>query len=242
MVFFGSEESAIIPDINIMATTRDFDKKISKVFATRLSALLDARGFPVNMPDRFEALALMFNVSEQAARKWLEGKSVPACGRLISIAIRLDCSIDWLLGHQPSSTPELSERQPEIADLHTSLFASSEWAQNLTPPLGCDLLPVTGISMEPTLRRGDTMVVDLTLDRIEDNEIYVIERGGDYIVRRLQISMNGHEVIVKCDNPKHEREVLKVDNDHIRFVGSGSERIEGGLNILGRVFWAIKKI
>lgn len=222
--------------------SRDFEEKINKIFSGRLAILLDERGFPTKRPERLEALALMFDVSEQAARKWLEGKSVPACWRLISIAIRLDCSIDWLLGHEPKTTPALSEKQPEIADLHTSLFASTEWAQNLTPPLGCDLLPVTGISMEPTLRRGDTMVVDLTVGRIEDNEIYVIERGGDYIVRRLQISMNGLEVIVKCDNPKHEREVLRVDNDRIRFVGSGGERIEGGLNILGRVFWAIKKI
>ncbi|AMO55650.1 LexA family protein [Endozoicomonas montiporae] len=80
-------------------------------FAKRLNQALDKINFPVKGKGRQLELAKMFGISQHAARKWLEGESMPNTKRLPELAGRLQVTTEWLLSGRdlgPSKTGNLS--------------------------------------------------------------------------------------------------------------------------------------
>lgn len=90
------------------------------------------------------------------------------------------------------------------------------------------LISVKGDSMEPTINNGDLILVNIREDRIEDDAIYVLQRDGALIVKRIQRKMDD-SVIIKSDNPLYAQEELD------------SSKAES-LRVLGRVVWFMRKI
>ncbi len=90
------------------------------------------------------------------------------------------------------------------------------------------LISVKGDSMEPTINNGDLILVSTREDRIEDDAIYVLQRDGALIVKRIQRKMDD-SVIIKSDNPLYAQEELD------------SSKAES-LRVLGRVVWFMRKI
>lgn len=85
------------------------------------------------------------------------------------------------------------------------------------------ILTARGDSMEETIRDGDVLLVDTSIDRIRDNAIYVVVYGDMVLVKRVHGRLNGSLQLIS-DNPRYPpEEVTSAEVDQ--------------LNIAGRVMW-----
>lgn len=83
------------------------------------------------------------------------------------------------------------------------------WA---TSRLGSDLsrvrlVTVRGDSMQPTLSAGDVLFVDAEQREYSAEGLYVLSRGGDVFVKRLQMRSRGVLAVIS-DNPVYPVELL----------------------------------
>lgn len=86
------------------------------------------------------------------------------------------------------------------------------------------VISAIGDSMLPTFNDGDILIVDRGIFDLKRDSVYVIARGDELFIKRVQRRFDGG-VTIKSDNPLHGEEVVK-DPD------------AAGLRILGRVVWA----
>jgi phage repressor protein C with HTH and peptisase S24 domain len=90
-------------------------------------------------------------------------------------------------------------------------------------PDAARILTARGDSMEETIRDGDVLLVDTSVNRIRDNSIYVVVYGDMVLVKRIHGRMNGSLQLIS-DNPRYPAEEVSAGEvDH--------------LNIAGRVMW-----
>ena len=86
------------------------------------------------------------------------------------------------------------------------------------------LLTVTGDSMEPLFREGDTLLVDKNDREIVDGRIYVVTLGEELRVKRVQKGVSG--LILHSENPRYadvhvcgpDLEAFRV-HGRVRWVG-----------------------
>jgi len=92
------------------------------------------------------------------------------------------------------------------------------------------LIRVTGDSMEPTLRSGDTILVDRRATRPDREGVYIMRMNDMLLVKRLQALPGG---------------IVKVASDNQAFAAFDVKLadIEGGdITIIGRVVWAGRRL
>ena len=77
--------------------------------------------------------------------------------------------------------------------------------------------------MEPTIRDGDVLLVDTSINAVRDNAIYVVVLGGLVLVKRLQIKRDGSLRLIS-DNDRFEPEDVPA-----------SEAAD--IHVAGRVMW-----
>lgn len=88
----------------------------------------------------------------------------------------------------------------EVEDTFEVLAFREEWLRRRgINPLTTHALTARGDSMEPTIRDGDLLLVDKSIDHVRDNAIYVVVFAGRTLVKRLQLMRNG-SVMIKSDN------------------------------------------
>jgi len=81
------------------------------------------------------------------------------------------------------------------------------------------LIKVDGDSMEPTLRPGDTVLIDVRQNRPADKDgIYVIRNGNGLQVKRVQVELGSGLITVRSDNPVYEAQP-HVNPERLRVVG-----------------------
>ncbi|MXN99402.1 helix-turn-helix transcriptional regulator [Shinella zoogloeoides] len=77
--------------------------------------------------------------------------------------------------------------------------------------------------MEETIRDGDVLLIDTSINRIKDNAIYIVVYGDMVLVKRVHGRLNGSLQLIS-DNPRYPpEEVTSAEVDQ--------------LNIAGRVMW-----
>lgn len=91
-------------------------------------------------------------------------------------------------------------------------------------PFTTHVLTARGDSMEPTIRDGDILLVDTSIDHVADNAIYVVVFAGRTLVKRLQLRRDG-SVLIRSDNSA-------AFEDEIVPAGEVPELI-----VAGRVMW-----
>lgn len=75
-------------------------------------------------------------------------------------------------------------------------------------------LVAVGDSMEPTIRDGDLLLIDRSIDHVMDNGIYVVVLGGYVMVKRMQIRRDG-SVVLRSDNAdRYDDEVVPAEDVH----------------------------
>lgn len=105
----------------------------ARAISERLNEIADDLKLPPKQHGRQTAVAKKWGVSQAAARKWLEGESIPEMHKVIAISRDAQVSIEWLLTGRGSKrisppTPEgtaASAREP-LALYSTEPSAQSE--------------------------------------------------------------------------------------------------------------------
>lgn len=87
-----------------------------QAFSDRMNIALDMSGFPAKGKGRQGSVAKMFGVSQQAARKWLEGESIPDTKRISEIAKKLKVSGEWLITGGGSPKDQISTFAIKLAE------------------------------------------------------------------------------------------------------------------------------
>lgn len=72
-------------------------KNILESFSIRLNQVADLLKIPPVGKNRQSIMGKMFGVSQEAARKWLSGESMPQLAKCIEICTKANVSVDWLL-------------------------------------------------------------------------------------------------------------------------------------------------
>ncbi|CAK0741326.1 hypothetical protein CCP4SC76_100008 [Gammaproteobacteria bacterium] len=115
----------------------------SSSFSFRLNAALNHCQVPAKGQGRQTFVAKMFDVSQNGARKWLEGEGMPKTERIMQIAQRLGVRAEWLLSGQgdmldghaktlPADTPNLRSGDRVLnlpSDLSALFLAYNEGGQ-----------------------------------------------------------------------------------------------------------------
>jgi phage repressor protein C with HTH and peptisase S24 domain len=80
-------------------------------------------------------------------------------------------------------------------------------------------LTARGDSMEETIRDGDVLLVDTSIDRVRDNSIYVVVYGDMVLVKRIHGRINGSLQLIS-DNARYPaEEVSKSEVDLLHIAG-----------------------
>lgn len=108
------------------------------------------------------------------------------------------------------------------------LTISREWLRGNIPMLSSlnnlAVISAFGQSMSPTFSDGDILLVDRGITEAKIDAVFVIGRGDELFVKRIQRRLNG-DIVIRSDNPLFEPEVV---------AGAEVESVR----ILGRVVWA----
>jgi phage repressor protein C with HTH and peptisase S24 domain len=90
------------------------------------------------------------------------------------------------------------------------------------------VISVDGDSMEPTLRPGDSVLIDFRQSNPADKDgIYVIRTGNGLQVKRVQVELGKGLITVRSDNPAYEpQRSLNPDDIHV----------------IGRVIWLGRQV
>lgn len=86
-------------------------------------------------------------------------------------------------------------------------------------PQNLAIIEAFGDSMEPTIADGDQLMLDLAVSDIHSGRIYVLDVGGELLVKRINRRISGH-LVVMSDNPRYPpEEVQPSDANPLRIIG-----------------------
>lgn len=196
------------------------------------------------------AAARAIDISRNTLDLWLKGRSkIPLDGatKLASLGGK---SLDWLVHGKDGAASSGAEGLPdgfvtvpmlqisasagmgrfmspdEVAGAGVAAFRE-DWMRSMgLVPSRTHVLTAVGDSMEPTIRNGDFLLVDRSVDRVLDNGIYVVVLAGLVLVKRVQVRVNG-SLVLKSENPVYGEEVVPPDE-------VGDVVIEGRVRWFGR--------
>lgn len=89
-------------------------------------------------------------------------------------------------------------------------------ARNISPKYA-RVLTAKGDSMEPTIRDGDVLLIDTSIDRLRDNSIYIVVYDGFVLVKRVHGRVDGSIMLIS-DNNRYPPETVpghEVPNIHV---------------------------
>lgn len=86
-------------------------------------------------------------------------------------------------------------------------------------PFKLALITADGDSMEPTIRTGDLLLIDLSQTRIKKDSIYVLRMEDTLLAKRLQWLYDGR-LAIRSDNPAYREQIIpELEIDHLQIVG-----------------------
>jgi phage repressor protein C with HTH and peptisase S24 domain len=203
-----------------------------------------------------DALARKTSIPRRTLETYLTGKTEPKASRIEAIARAVGVSVHWLVTGdgpmflQEEGTPDESpwtggDEYTFIPPCngHVDTLAGSDQAVDwlafrkdwLRRELHANaedlyLIEVNSESMEPTLRPGDTILVDRrNAQTVRSDGIYVLHLDGALLVKRLQ-PLPGRKVRVISDNPAYEAFELDLN------------KTDAELALIGRIVWAGRRI
>lgn len=176
-------------------------------------------------PKSDRAFARRAGIGPTNLQNYLNG-ALPRADKAAQIADATGVSIEWLITGRGEKYPRSSsvaapgnaeadfEFIPRL-DIHASagtgslavheetvdfLAFRSEWLRKVgINPQAARVLTARGDSMEPTIRDGDILLLDTSINRIIDNAIYVVVYSGLVLLKRVQVKLDG-SVVLSSDN------------------------------------------
>lgn len=187
---------------------------------------------------RAEAAKVAGVVADQLAR-YVRGDAKPPLEVVARLCVRRGISIDWLWtgeGRRQETDEPVGEGEVRIPifDIRAGLgrgetvedeqpigyftLPRSVLIANGINPAGAEMGFGSGDSMHGTIEDRDPMIWDRTDTEIRD-KVYLMRRGGQLIVKRIQRRTNG-ALVLKSDNPSYEDETLPRDEaDSLEIIG-----------------------
>lgn len=101
------------------------------------------------------------------------------------------------------------------------LAFKNNWVRNElgVRPENLLLINAIGDSMEPTLRAGDLLLIDHSVNSVKSDAIYVIGIDGELLAKRVQRLIDG-TLIIKSDNPAYQPQTIPPSEiDRLRVIG-----------------------
>lgn len=155
-------------------------------------------------------LAKITGISNANISRWLKGDRDPRIGEFSPVLEYLGITMQ-LPGEEYydfSYIPKVAAVAGAGASLETSDAIVGYYAFR-TDFLGREhiserqsvLMDVRGDSMEPTLKDGDTVLIDQSEKEILDGRIYVVTLGDELRVKRVQKGWDG--IVLTSDNPRY---------------------------------------
>lgn len=166
-------------------------------FAERFTQLRQDRGYTQ------QKIAEKLGITPQAVSKWENGTSLPDAEMICSIARLMDCSTDYLLGHQMSAISQHNleslqrQRQTEIENVIQKYVLVLEVGRGLVDMLVKEntntYVPIHNMRM----RLGDQMGIMIPMIQLRDN----VTLGE----KEYRILLHGREVVAQnsSEYPKY---------------------------------------
>ncbi|HHQ6624488.1 TPA: XRE family transcriptional regulator [Serratia fonticola] len=167
-----------------------------KQFTKRLRSML---------PDGLgRAFATKVGISYSTLHNYLSEASSPTLENLVLLAKALDVSIEWLATGVGGPVPEVvnneaneSSRvtkvpfleQPNYLLLDTYLLKEKDDTSHLVA------LRVTTDVMEPTFGIGAVLIVDTSIKQLKENQLVVLKKGENYLLKRVQVTAQGYSLL-----------------------------------------------
>lgn len=194
------------------------------------------------------------DVSRTTLDQWVKGKARIPLEPAVKLAVSAGLSLDWLIDDsrvaplvEPEPTTEGEEgfiRVPMLsvrASAGTGRIAADvdheaegivsfreDWLRGIgLIPGRAEAMAAVGDSMEPTIRDGDLLLVDRSIDRVVNHGIYVLVYNGVVLVKRIQMRLDG-SLVLKSDNDRYNEETVPA-TDATELI------IEGRVRWFGRM-------
>lgn len=193
-----------------------------------------------------EAFARRLATSARTYQRYEAGEALPKAQCFEALA-DIGVNLDWLLtGRGAADTPPLrADAGPgfvmvpcyeisasagpgafnDDADPADFLAFRADWLMRTARirPEHAALISAMGDSMDPTIRSGDLLLIDLSVTRLVDDAIYVVSLADRLMVKRVQQFHDGR-IAIRSDNTAYEDDILAVSDIQ-------------SLTIAGRVRW-----
>lgn len=187
-------------------------------FARRLNEAFDSLGIPEKQKGRYTALSKLFSVTPVAARDWCEGSNYPSLEKLLQIVQTVRRSADWLLfgrggPEEALVRPEWLGPSPPGGTPPGELAFDRAWLERVAGTSRVGLVSIDSDAMEPTLTRGEAVLVDLSSNAISDSGLYAFDFGtaDPPAVRRVLRRLDG-ALDILCDNPAYRSQTVRASN------------------------------
>jgi phage repressor protein C with HTH and peptisase S24 domain len=195
-------------------------------------------------------LAKATEISSKTIQKYEYGDT-PKGPNLLRLSRALNCSIDWLLlgsgSGSESSELDRAYSQKEHVELtlvpkvlarldsdgvpleksqnNKHMYAFRRvWIEQKGDPSQMVLMDVSGDSMSPEVKDGDTVLIDRSQTEIYIGKIYAVSIGKEITVRYVERAPG--RIILRCANKTWSDIGVDIDKDFGEQVG-----------IIGRVVW-----
>jgi len=192
-------------------------------FATRLTLALSG--------ESIHAFSLRSGIPDSTMRKYLAG-TMPGLDNLLAISEASGVTLDWLVAERgpmrredvpaPEGLAQFKliprlDVQPSSGfgalvaneDPVEMLAFRSDWLKRVgINPDAAHVLTNKGDSNEPTIRDGDILLVDTSIDRVIDNAFYVVVYNGQALLKRVQLMLDG-SVVLSSDNKNYQPETVR---------------------------------
>ncbi|WP_421326447.1 LexA family transcriptional regulator [Aeromonas veronii] len=203
----------------------------------------------------YKAFAELVGMSESGMRKYFPPfNSLPTIDKALRIARTFNVNLEWLATGQgpkhPDGTAEQRVQREEfdeeyalidgyhvtVSTGHGAFNDDHEVKRKLAfrrkwltfRKLNPDNLVVVfakGDSMEPTIHSGDSILVDISKNQIEDGSIFVLRLGEELYAKRLQKNFDGGITIISDNRDDYPLQVVPAN------------QLEN-LAVIGKVVWA----
>lgn len=233
-------------DVSIPCDTRAMKAAIKSEFHTRLRQERVRRGITQ------QVVATACGVSRNAVSNWESGENAPTLDKIEPITEILDTDPVWLLRGKASAISAKQQTGPyatvQVTEYHTRLsagggsFISEEnkkeiWnfsrhylADELHLPLNkLAILEVNGDSMEPTLRSGDRVMINMADKRLSQAGLFVMFDFDGPSVKRLEL--------IAGTKPQ----MINVISDNLT-LHKPHPMLAADIQIVGRVVWVARRM
>jgi len=182
-------------------------------------------GIAINTPEEAAAL-LGQRVSRKPPSRPVSNYTGPSAAEIISMG-----GDTWALLPVYDATASAGPGQLIDREAVTHRIAfREEWIRTVTTATLDQLavINVDGDSMEPTLRTGDTVLIDFRQNQPGDKDgIYAIRTGNGLQVKRVQVELGKQLITVISDNPAY------APQPHIN---------PDDIHVIGRVIWLGRQV